>query len=167
MFLFQRGLEQLADHFAAVRPGSPSYRRLISEARSVLPSYFRGEYGAKIALRAKGQGSEALLMGHPGTQEAVQTWLGRSGEIDEQERKKLLAAVHPLKRDKALHCTDCHTSGNSLLNFEKLGYPPARRQALVSSVVFRMIEHINTGQAMHLPNMAPSPIPSTQPADGH
>lgn len=157
-------LETLADHFEAVRAGSPAFQRLINEALAKLPSHFRGEYGAKIALRSPGGGNTPLL-GHPETSAAVQTWLSRGATASAEEKKTLLDAVHPLKRDKALHCTDCHKVGDSLLNFQKLGYPQARQQALTSTAIFKMIEHISTGQTMNLPEMIPSrDVPTSQPS---
>lgn len=65
----------------------------------------------------------------------------------------MLAAVHPLKRDQPLQCTNCHTTDVPLIDFAKAGYPDARFQALINPVVFRMIEHINSGRPMHLPQL--------------
>jgi hypothetical protein len=144
-------LEQLADHFAATRFNSETYSKLWTSARETLPQHFRGEYGAKLALRDPKTGRP--ILGHPGTQAAVRALLERGKTVDSAERDRMLSAVHPLKRDKALHCTDCHTQDHSLVDFSHLGYPPARVAALTDPVVFRLIEHINSGRPMHLPEV--------------
>lgn len=153
------GLERLADHFEALRPGSESFERLISEAQLAVSKHFRGEYGSKIGLLAEGtkyKHQPKLLMGHPNTAQAVKAWFNRPRDLGEKETEALLAALHPMKREKALHCTDCHTTQTSLVDFAELGYPAIRRDALVGSIVFRLIEHISTGQPLHMPEIAPS-----------
>jgi hypothetical protein len=147
-------LERLADHFAALRPGSEAFRRLIAEARVALPNHFRGEYGAKLAVRDE---NGAARWGHPDTESAKEVWFARSKSISEDEKKSLLKAVHPLKREKALHCTDCHSEASSMLDLSTVGYPQARRETLSGQIIFRMIEHINTGQPLHMPNLG-SPL---------
>ncbi|HUN79990.1 MAG TPA: hypothetical protein VMV81_00620, partial [Phycisphaerae bacterium] len=102
------------------------------------------------------------ILAHPHTEEAVRNFLQRStSPLEKEERDKLLAAVHPLKRDKPRNCTDCHTASGSLIDFTRAGYPAARIQSLTDPVIFRMIEHISSGQAMNLPNlMSPTSQPS-------
>jgi hypothetical protein len=149
-------LRELAEHVAAVRVTSEAFDKLWTAAREALPRHFRGEYGAKVALRGGAKGQPVLA--HPGTAQAVRAFLDRGAASSAEERQKLLAAVHPLKRDQALHCTDCHTSDRSLVDFSKIGYPRTRIEALTSPVIFRMIEHINSGHPMHLPEvMRPKP----------
>ena len=72
-------LEQLAEHFAAVRAASDAFQSLIEVARSTLPLHFRGEYGAKLALRDPQDRMPQLA--HPGTADAVRNYLGRSDSI--------------------------------------------------------------------------------------
>jgi hypothetical protein len=157
-------LERLADHFAALRPGSEAFARLVDEARSALPAHFRGEYGTKLAVR---DDHGAARLGHPDTGSAQAAWFARGKSISEDEKKVLLNAVHVLKREKALHCTECHSVGGSMLDLAKLGYPTARRDMLAGQIIFRMIEHINTGQSWHMPSLgAPlDPDSTSKPAN--
>jgi hypothetical protein len=145
------GLRTLADHLEAVRMGSESYATLWAAARDVLPRHFRGEYGAKLALRTGT--SDQPLLAHPGTAQAVRAFLDRGASADAEERQRLLAAVHPRRREHPLHCTQCHTLDRSLVDYAAAGYPPARIQALTDPVIFRMIEHIGAGRPMHLPEI--------------
>ena len=153
-------LNRLATHFEAVRVESPSFERLLSEARESLPRHFRGEYGAKLAIREDKSGQP--LLGHPNTASEVAEYLSRGPSMGDAERERLLKAVHPLRREEALNCTDCHRIEESLVDFAQVGYPEARADALVSVIVFRMVEHIAAGRAFHLPDVV-SPAPVSPP----
>ncbi len=150
-------LEQLADHFEAYRVGSPGFERLLKESPDLLPRHFRGEYGAKLAVVDRATGK--TLRDHPNTEPAVQEWFTRKDSANKDERDRLLKAVHPLRRETALVCTDCHTAQGSLIDFAKAGYPPARIEQLVSPIVFRMIEHINAGRPFNFPAVIGGPSP--------
>lgn len=157
-----RDLEELADHFEAYRLDSPGFERLLTEAPDLLPRHFRGEYGAKLAVLDRATGN--TMKGHPNTRTAVREWLARKDSAAESERKELLAAVHPLRRETALTCTDCHTASGGLVDFAKAGYPPARIDQLIAPIVFRMIEHINAGRPFHLPSVIGGAPPPANPA---
>lgn len=153
-------LLEMADHFAAVRHASPDFQRLVEAAREALPRRFRGEYGAKLALVDRTTGG--LLLNHPGTEAAVRAYLREADTADETRRAALLADVHPRRRPLALHCTDCHRVERPLLDFTAAGYPPARIEMLTTPVVFRMIEHIASGQPFYLPGFV---SPAEEPED--
>ncbi len=160
-----QALEQLADHIAAVRSDSDAFRDFVEAARSLLPRHFRGEYGAKLALSDRA--SKRPIVGHPGTEAAVKEYLesAQHGPLIAAARDSLLGRVHPLRREKPLHCTDCHRQEGSLIDFAGLGYPPARREALFSPPVFQMIENIAAGRPMHLPQfIAPQASQPESPA---
>jgi len=142
-------LHALARHFAAVRPGSPAFSELIVSARESLPRHFRGQYGAKLALRDKAGGRP--ILGHPGNEAAVETFLRRQASLTEAERDALLDDVHPLRRTEALRCGDCHTPEGGLVDFARAGFPAARIENLVHSIVTQMIEHINEGRPFSIP----------------
>ncbi len=144
-------LNDLADHFSAYRVGSAGFDKMLESAPEVLPKFFRGEYGAKLAIRDAADGQP--LLSHPGTEAAVREWFARKDAAGPDERQKLLAAVHPLRSDAALSCTDCHRAEGSLMKFAALGYPPARVDDFVAPIVFRMIEHINAGRPFSLPTV--------------
>jgi len=153
-------LEQLAQHFAAVRYSSPAFQQRLERARETLPRHFRGEYGGKLALFDR-QRNEPVL-GHPGTAPAVQAYLREAQTADAAREQQLLAAVHPLRRAQALHCAECHRSTGSLIDFAAAGYPPARVETLSRPVIFRMIQNIAEGQPFYLPGFVP---PAGQPEE--
>lgn len=143
-----KSLNQLARHFGAVRPGSPAFMRLMEEAKIALPRYFRGEYGAKIALLSDdGQ----PLLSHPNTAKGVQSFLQSGEKWSDGEREKILERIHPLRRETPLKCSACHVADDSLIPFERLGYPNPRIRSLIDPVIFQMIEHIDSGQSFEMP----------------
>lgn len=144
-------LNDLADHFNAYRLRSVGFEKMLETAPDVLPRFFRGEYGAKLALRDSATGRP--ILGHPDNEAAVREWFAKKDTAGPDERAKLLAAVHPLRSDAALSCTDCHRVEGSLMDFAALGYPPERVDDFVAPIVFRMIEHINAGRPFHLPEV--------------
>lgn len=145
------GLDDIADHFNAYRVGSPGFEKVLDSVPEILPRYFRGEYGAKLAVRDAASGRPVLR--HPDTESAVREWFARKDTAGADERMKLLAAVHPLRSESAMSCTHCHSVEGSRVDFAKMGYPPARMDDFVAPIVFRMIEHINSGRAFHLPEV--------------
>ena len=151
-------LEQLAEHFAAVRAASGAFQSLIEVGRSTLPRHFRGEYGAKLALSNPQDRTPQLA--HPDTADAVRNYLRHADSIPPVEHDTLLAAIHPLRRAQALTCIDCHREAESLVSFSAAGYPPARIKALTRPIVFQMVEHISAGRPMHLG------LPWISPNDG-
>jgi hypothetical protein len=162
-------LEALARHVGSVRPASEAFQRLVEAIKQALPQHFRGEYGAKLALRDMATGR--AILGYAGTADAVGEYLRVAGSLKGAAYEALLAKVHPLKREPALHCTDCHRKQDSLIAFDQLGYPAARQEALTGPPVFLMIEHISAGQPMHLPGFISPPasqpaVPTTQPVTG-
>jgi hypothetical protein len=155
-------LTNLANDIAAERYDSPAFATLLETAQATLPRHFRGEYGAKLALRDSASGQPMLA--HPDTQEAVRTYLREAASADPQRLQELLAAVHPARRIRSLHCTDCHTATGGLLAFAAAGYPPARIAMLSQPVIFSMIEHIAAGQPFYLPSLVtPESVPTTDP----
>jgi mono/diheme cytochrome c family protein len=156
-------LVQLATHVAAVRYDGAEFQQLVEAAHTILPRHFRGEYGSKLALRDRT--SNRPLLGFPGAQQAIQTYLRQAPTADQARQEQLLAAVHPDLRVPSLHCTNCHTASGSLLDFAAAGYPPARIQMLSQPGIFTMIEHIASGQPFYLPSFmhpeAPAPSQPT------
>ncbi|RIK63321.1 MAG: hypothetical protein DCC65_16155 [Planctomycetota bacterium] len=156
-------LARLAEHFEAYRVGSKAFDQMLTDGPAALARHFRGEYGAKLALRDERTGRP--LLGHPNTGPAVAEWFARKDTAVGEEATKLLEAVHPMRRASALTCTDCHRTQGSLIDFPKLGYPEARIRSLIDPVVFSMIEHINAGRPFNLPAVlggAPLPPPDVE-----
>lgn len=144
-------LDRAAEHLRAVRAGSPAFVELLAAAREAVERAFRGQYGAKLAMH---EPDGRLLLGHPGTERAVQNYLKEAPTATDARRDALLSAVHPRKRAQALECTACHRAEGSLVDFRALGYPEGRVRALFDPAVFRMIENISKGQPFHLPRFA-------------
>ncbi|MBK8270957.1 MAG: hypothetical protein IPK83_22675 [Planctomycetes bacterium] len=149
-----RALRELAEHLAAVRPKSSAFAKLIVAARETLPKYFRGEYGAKLAIQDRATGKP--LLGHPGTDADVERYLLNRSTLNDDERNELLKKIHPLKRTKPLTCSQCHRDENSLIPFARLGYPQTRVDSLVHQVVIKMIEHIDKGKPFQMPGFVGS-----------
>lgn len=141
-------LVRLADEVYAPRYSSPQFQMAIELVAARLPLHFRGEYGAKLALR---DDSGRPILAHPGTAQAIRQYLVLDEDASAAQRAELLAAVHPKRRPQTLQCTDCHTPGTSLVDLSKVGYSPARVRALQTQWVFGMIEHISDGQPFVLP----------------
>lgn len=153
----------LASEISAVRPGSDSLARLVLQARDAVRRAMRGSYGSKLAVR---DSSGKPMLGHPGTEAAVRDWMARGAAASGAAREKLLAAVHPLRRDAALDCTACHRPSGALVDFAAAGYPASRIHTLTEPMVFEMIQHIREGRLFYIPTLgAPSSQPSaSQPA---
>lgn len=153
-------LKGLADHLGAVRAASEGYLKLIDLAREVVPHHFRGEYGAKLAIRDERTG--APLLAHPGGADAVREFLSRGESLAPGERESLLARVHARRRPSTLACTDCHTREGSVVDWTSAGYPPQRVEALVRPMVMQAVEHIMQGRPLHLPGFV-TPAPRSAP----
>ncbi|MEP0845726.1 MAG: hypothetical protein HRF50_02770 [Phycisphaerae bacterium] len=149
----------LADHLAAVRAESEEFARLVGLARDIVPRHFRGEYGAKLALR---DGAGRPRLAHEGTEAAVRRYLEPDASRNDAERKRLLAEVHPQRREPTLTCTNCHRAEGSLVELHSVGYPPRRVQDLMRPMVMQAIEHIMQGQPFYMPQFMPE-RPATRP----
>ena len=158
-------LSQLAEHIAAVRYSSPEFLRFVETARQTLPRHFRGEYGAKLAVRG---GDGRPVLGHPGSQQAVERYLREAPFADAARRAELLAALHPLRRQEPAQCGDCHGDGERLIDLHSAGYPAARIEMLSQPLIFRMVESISQGQPFYLPTLIPpAAAPDQSPSDSH
>jgi hypothetical protein len=146
-----RSLDQLADHLEAYRVGSRGFEQVLAEAPAILRRHCRGEYGAKLAMVA--QDGSGPQRGHPRTNRAVSEWLANQDTTDAELRARLLNAVHPLRREQALNCTDCHAARDSLVDFAAMGYPREGIERFVAPTLFRMIEHIHAGRPFNLPGV--------------
>ncbi|MCG3130580.1 MAG: hypothetical protein FLDDKLPJ_01345 [Phycisphaerae bacterium] len=146
-------LVTLADHLSRLSPEAVETTDILAGARAVLPRYFRGEYGAKLALR--GADAEAPILAHPGVESEVERFRAAVAMTD-AERKDLVDRLHPLRRTEALICSDCHADGG-VVDFAAVGYPPQRVRELTGSIVARMIQHISDGSPFYLPEFLTAP----------
>lgn len=143
----------------AARPGGEALTALLIDVREIIRRSFRGSYGARLALRDP-EGKPVLA--HPGARQAVADWLARGATAAGAERERMLAAVHPRRRDTPLACTDCHADVAARIDFDALGYTPARMQALRDRRLTQMIQHIAEGRPFYLPVFGESA--ASQPA---
>ena len=141
-------LEHLADHLAAVRVQSERFRKLLDVAIKTVPRYFRGEYGAKIALVDPESGQPWL--GNPGNEDSVRQYLDQKDTMNDVEKQAALKRIHPLRRDPTLRCEACHQPRGALVDLSALGYPESRIQDLVQSLIMKMIDNIRTGGSFHM-----------------
>ncbi|RMF85536.1 MAG: hypothetical protein D6744_01250 [Planctomycetota bacterium] len=163
-----RRIAALADSVAAPRPGGAEMRHAVAVARAVLPNFFRGEYGAKIALR----GADGRpLLSYPNTREAVSAYLSLSESAGNGRREELTRLVHLGGELPSIDCELCHREEGSWIDLRSLGYPPARIDALHNPWLARTIEHMVGGQTLRLPRfVAPGGVddervrPASQPA---
>ncbi|MBW7904334.1 MAG: hypothetical protein LC135_12630 [Phycisphaerae bacterium] len=158
-------LERSAAHLAAVRAATPSFPRIVREARDVVNTSLRGAYGVKLALK---DAAGRPVLAHPGTAAAIERYLREGPRATPEQREALLAAVHPFRRPAAIVCTDCHRKTGGVLDLAAAGYPPSRIQQLQTPAIFQMIEHIGRGADFHMPQIVTTPVepraPHTQPA---
>lgn len=132
-------------------PDSEPWHEIIQDLanpRTGLRTHVHGEYGAKIGLYRNDQ-----LIGLPGPEqrEAVRKYLS-SSETDSIEQ--LRATIHKNVEKVGAMCTPCHSPSPTLVDFTRLGYPPARVESLQGSAVVRQVLTIEQGKPFHLPRIA-------------
>jgi len=142
-------LDHLADHLAAVSVQGSEFTRLLRLARKTIPRHFRGEYGAKLALADPVSGKP--LLGNPHGDPVVAEYQEKRDRPSEEEGKRLLARVHPTKRETPLGCSQCHTLEGSLVDLGAAGYPEVRRRAIVQPIVMQAVENMKAGRPFHIP----------------
>lgn len=141
-------LLRIAQQLEGFRPSGENFVAALQDATDLIRRMFRGSYGAKLALRDM---SGEPIFSHPNTQNAVRDWLANGANAAGSLREKMLTDVHPRRRAETRHCSECHVEKGGLVEFEKLGYPPARVYSLHNSPVFQMIQHIREGRPFYLP----------------
>ncbi len=136
-------LEYLLLRIDTSQPGSPVWVHAVAQLTEELPDHARGEYGAKIALGADVQKRSRELRK---LAEQYQDAPPASGE-----RSRLNGQIHAGVVPAPQGCLACHTAGESPLNLEALGYPPARTEQLKAVALARMAERVRGGQVFYLP----------------
>lgn len=150
------GLAQLAENIRVTRTISAEFRPLLESARALLPTYFRGEYGTKLALLDSSKSRPVLEF--PGVEAAISDYLRAGADANPQHQAELIQTIHAAQRKPTLHCKQCHSATESLVDFAKVGYPEARLKSLQHATIFDMIEHISRGEPFYMPNFA-QPLP--------
>ncbi len=156
-------LARLAESVAGPRFSSPMFTEVVRHVKDRLPLHYRGEYGAKLALR--GDDGQPLLS-HPGTAAEVQRFLREKDQMAPDTRAALLDKIHPLRRSPTLQCTACHQAAGSLVDLAAVGYPAQRVAELQQGWVFTAIEHIMAGESFQMPGfVGPDAAPDNSPHD--
>jgi hypothetical protein len=129
-------------------PGSPVWRRSVSELIAEIPNHARGEYGAKLMLEARA--------GDRAARERELADLARqylAAPAGSKRREEVDAKIHEEVIAKPSGCLACHGGEPSRLDYSVLGYSPNRAGALRSASIARLMQHILEGQVFHLPSL--------------
>ncbi len=141
-------LEYLLLEMRACEPGSPVWRHAIQQLRDALPSRARGEYGAKIAPRASEENVQRAAR-----EAAEQIKEYQSAAPHSAGREGVYQKIHAPVVGKPKGCVSCHGGTPARLDFEALGYSPARIERLRSTPNAQLMQDIQEGRQFHLPEM--------------
>jgi hypothetical protein len=142
-----RRLRQWLLRIETAYPGSTPWEDVIrdmADERSGIRTHVHGEYAAKIGLFSDGR-----MAGTPTSEQLTALREFQAG----QRGKALLNTLHAGVAPKGALCTPCHSDASTLVDFKKLGYPPARVRSLQDSAVVRQILSIEQGRPFHLPTI--------------
>ncbi len=131
--------------------GSRAWRSVIDDMRVGIRLHVHGEYNAKIALF---HDDELLRSTTPENLAATREYLAARASPAAPEGRKLLDKVHKGVRPAGALCAPCHSASPTLIDFEKLGYPASRIEALQSSLTVDRVLRIEKGQPFHMPRIA-------------
>ncbi len=134
-------LEHLAARIEACEPGSPVWRTAIDTLSDRLPDHARGAYTAKLGLKR----DPAEIGGLRKLREQFKA----SG--DGQAKRRILDRIHERVLDQPPSCLTCHGDQPGRLDYEKLGYSPARSEVLGNLPVAKVVQQTRQGEPFHLP----------------
>ncbi len=141
-------LEQWMLELETTHPESRTWERLLQDIAMGLPLHVHGEYGAKLGRldphgRSIAPGAQAM--------QATARLLAAGDAMPEAEQDPLLEAVHTDISDEGILCTPCHALDDTVIDFSRLGYSPARVRDLESNAVIRQALNIEEGESFFLP----------------
>ncbi len=139
-------LLRLQTAYPQSEPWNKVIRDLASE-RTGIRAHVHGEYSAKIGLFADGRQLGSL--GPAQVDAARRLKSAGKGKPD----KAVIDMLHKGVLPKGAVCAPCHSEGRGLVDFEALGYPPARVKSLRDSAVVRQILSIEQGKPFYLPDI--------------
>jgi hypothetical protein len=134
-------LENLLVRIDTSQPGSPVWRQAVARLETELPNYTRGDYSAKIALRAPPEDLN----------EPTRRYLAAAP--DSPEREKLNQSIHKSVISRPDACLTCHGDDPPRLDLAALGYPPSQVAALLSAPTVRLIQRTIEGEPFYLPRI--------------
>ncbi|MFI5379814.1 MAG: hypothetical protein ACHRHE_10990 [Tepidisphaerales bacterium] len=142
----ERMLEDLRIQLETSEPGSPVWRLTVQRLAGLLPSYARGEYGAKLipqtALAGYAQGNQQLR------ELAVQY---AAAPKDSPERKALEDKAHAGVVKHPAGCVACHSDSPGLIDYAAAGYLPSRAGYLSKLQLAELMQDIRNGKQFFLP----------------
>jgi hypothetical protein len=91
--------------------------------------------------------------GEPGESQrrAEREYLDQKSPPTGTRKQALLDTIHEAVRPQGLACMTCHSPEGSLVDLERLGYPPSRAAWLRQNATISQILSIEAGQTFHLP----------------
>ncbi|MCY2954555.1 MAG: hypothetical protein NTU53_21705 [Planctomycetota bacterium] len=129
-------------------PGSPVWRQAVDQLTYDLPSYARGEYGAKLAREPQpGSYQETSRT----LRNLAQRYLANYSDVP--HRKQLHSEIHGSLLKEPVTCLPCHGDSPATLNYESLGYSPRRAKLLGNLQLARLMQQIRQGEQFHLPKL--------------
>jgi len=141
-------LKYLMQRIDAAEAGSPLWRRTLAQIKEEVPAHVRGEYGAKLSPADPGDEPRKLV---PQMVEAEQAMRDVPKTSKPYEAAYQRAHARIVARPSG--CIGCHGGEPPLLDFESLGYSPARASYLRSTPIAKQIQHIQQGHEFYIPRI--------------
>lgn len=130
------------------KPDNEIWSQAIAEIQAGIGLHVHGEYAALLHYFAgdakHGTPTSAELA-------ATQEYLNEKSTPTESRKQELLDTIHEPVRPGGLACMTCHSPKGSLVDFERLGYPPSRTEWLKNNATINQILAIEAGQTFYLP----------------
>jgi hypothetical protein len=141
-------LDELLAEIQSSEPGSPVWKRAVTELIGELPLHARGEYRAKLAWVAVADSRVAQFQAM--TEQARQY---QAAAPDSAERRNLKSAIHGSLASAPTPCISCHDDQPGMLDFHAAGYSPKRSAFLSHLEIARLMQQIRQGQHFYIPNV--------------
>jgi mono/diheme cytochrome c family protein len=141
-------LEYLTQRIDAAEPGSPLWQHTLARVKEELPAHVRGEYGEKLSPAGPGNEPHKLVPQMAEAEQAMRDVLKTSKPYEAAYQRAHAGIVA-----KPSGCIGCHGGEPPLLDFESLGYSPARASYLRSTPIAKQIQHIQQGHEFYIPRI--------------
>ena len=149
-------LERWLKQLETSRIGGPQHALFVEQMRQGIFLHGHGEYGAKLGLPGHRWSLDAEQ------QVAAEALRADAGALSDDERQQLQDKVHQDLDRPNVGCTRCHAEQPEWVDYEALGYSPARAEALRSNNVVRQSQAVERGETFFLPDLLQTP--EQQPA---
>ncbi len=144
--IFERWLLQLE----TARLGGVLYAAHLEEMRHRVHLYGRGEYGRKIGV------PKLALVPDQKQREAQEKMVTMGLGMSDQAHEALVEIVHRGIARPEPKCTRCHDDEPELVDYDTLGYSPARAEALRSQSIRQFSNAVEQGEIFYLPSVLDS-----------